>query len=150
MPNWAEGSLKLRGRSENIASALKEMLLSDTVTLEDEYDGILLRFNNIAPYFYINGTRRAFIDQKQIEVWFELEKEFCIVELDNFKQAWSAIPENYQEISSKFDVDIKIFTFEMGMEFTQEIEISKGEIIKNVCYEYDDYQWEVPFSNLGG
>lgn len=148
MPNWAEGSLKLRGRSENIASALKEMLLSDTVTLEDEYDGTLLIFNNTAPYFYINGTRRAFIYQNRIEVWFE--EEFFIVELDNFKQAWSAIPENYQEISSKFDVDIKIFTFECGMEFTQEIEISKGEIIKNVCYEYDDYQWEVPFSNLGG
>lgn len=148
MPNWAKGSLKLRGKSENIASALKEMLLNDTVTLEDKWDGALLIFNNTAPYFYINGTRRAFIDQKQIEVLFE--KEFCIVELDNFKQAWSAIPENYQEISSKFDVDIKIFTFECGMEFTQEIEISKGEIIKNSCYEYDDYRWEVPFSNLGG
>lgn len=148
MPNQAEGSLKLRGKSENIASALKQMLLNNTVTLEDEYDGTLLKFNNTAPYFYINGTRRAFFDHKQIEVW--LEEKFCTVELDNFKQAWSAIPENYQEISSKFDVDIKIFTFERGMEFTQEIEISKGEIIKNICYEYDDYQWEVPFSNLGG
>lgn len=148
MPNWAEGSLKLRGKKENIASALKEMLLSETVTLEDKYDGTLLKFNNTAPYFHINETRRAFISQKQIEVW--LEEEFCTVELDNFKQAWSAIPENYQGISSKFDVDIKIFTFERGMEFTQEIEISKGKIIKNVCYEYDDYQWEVPFSNLGG
>lgn len=148
MPNWAEGSLKLRGRSENIASALKQMLLNDTVTLEDEWDGTLLKFNNTAPYFYINETRRAFIEQEQIEVW--LEDEFCIVELNNFKQAWSAIPENYQEISSKFDVDIKIFTFECGMEFTQEIEISKGEIIKDLCYEYDNYQWEVPFSNLGG
>lgn len=148
MPNWAEGSIKLRGRGENIASALKEMLLNDTVTLEEEWDGDLLVFNNTAPYFYINKTRRAFINQNQIEVW--LEEEFCIVELDNFQQAWSAIPENYQEISSKFDIDIKIFTFECGMEFTQEIEISKGEIIKNVCYEYDNYQWEVPFSNLGG
>ncbi|VSZ18911.1 Uncharacterised protein [Streptococcus pneumoniae] len=148
MPNWAKGSLKLRGRSKNISSALKEMLLSDTVTLEEKYDGTLLEFNNTAPYFYINGTRRAFIDQKQIEVW--LEEEFCTVELDNFEQAWSAIPENYQEISSEFDVDIKIFTFECGIEFTQEIEISKGKIIKNVCNEYDDYQWEVPFSNLGG
>ena len=150
MPNWAEGSLKLRGRSENIEPALKEMLLNDTVTLEYEYDGTLLIFNSTGPYFYINGTRRAFIDKKQIEIWLELEEEFFTVELDNFKQAWSAIPENYQEISRKFDVDIKIFTFECGMEFTQEIEISKGEIIKNVCYEYDDYQWEVPFSNLGG
>ena len=148
MPNWAEGSLKLRGKCENIASALKEMLLNNTVTLEEEWDGVLLVFNNTDPYFYINKTRRAFINQNQIEVW--LEEEFCIVELDNFQQAWSAIPENYQEISSKFDVDIKIFTFERGMEFTQEIEISKGEIIKNVCLEYDDYQWEVPFSNLGG
>ena len=148
LPNWVKGSLKLRGKSENIASALKKMLLNDTVTLEDKWDGTLLIFNNTAPYFHINETRRAFIDQKQIEVWFE--EEFCIVELDNFKQAWSAIPENYQEISSKFDVDIKIFTFEKGMEFTQEIEISKGKIIKNVCNEYDDYQWEVPFSNLGG
>jgi hypothetical protein len=148
MPNWAEGSLKLRGKCENIASALKEMLLNDTVTLEEEWDGDLLVFNNTAPYFYINKTRRAFINQNQIEVW--LEEEFCIVELDNFQQAWSAIPENYQEISSKFDIDIKIFTFERGMEFTQEIEISKGEIIKNVCSNYDDYQWEVPFSNLGG
>lgn len=148
MPNWAEGSLKLRGRSENIASALKQMLLNDTVTLEDEWDGGLLIFNNTAPYFYINGTRQAFIDKKQIEVWFE--EEFCIVELDNFKQAWGAIPENYQEISSKFDVDIKIFTFECGMKFTQEIEISKGKIIKDLCYEYDNYQWEVPFNNLGG
>lgn len=66
MPNWAEGSLKLRGKSENIASALKKMLLNDTVTLEDKWDGTLLIFNNTAPYFHINETRRAFIDQKQI------------------------------------------------------------------------------------
>lgn len=112
MPNWAEGSLKLRGRSENIASALKEMLLSDTVTLKDEYDGTLLIFNSTGNYFYINGTRRAFIDQKQIEVW--LEEKFCIVELDNFKQAWSAIPENYQEISSKFDRSSLALWFDMG------------------------------------
>ncbi|MBZ2136618.1 hypothetical protein K1I87_10525 [Streptococcus gordonii] len=148
MPNWAEGTLKLRGRSENIASALKEMLSNDTVTLEDKWDGALLIFNTTAPYFYINGTRRAFIDKKQIDVWFE--EEFCIVELDNFKQAWSAIPENYQEISIKYDVDIKIFTFEMGMEFTQEIEISKGKIIKDICNKFDNYQWDVPFSELGG
>lgn len=73
MPNWAEGSLKLRGRSENIASALKEMLLNDTATLEDKWDGALLIFNNTVPYFYIDGTRRAFIDKKQIEVWFDEE-----------------------------------------------------------------------------
>lgn len=148
MPNWAKGTLKLRGRRENIASALKDMLLNDNVSFEGGCDEDLLVFNSTAHYFYINNTRRAFIETDQVEVW--LEDDFCIIELDNFKQAWAAIPGNYQDISKKYDVDIKIFTFEMGMEFTQEIEIRKGEIIQNKCNEFDNYQWDVPFSNLGG
>lgn len=148
MPNWAKGTLKLRGRRENIASALKDMLLNDNVSFEGGCDEDLLVFNSTAHYFYINNTRRAFIETDQVEVW--LEDDFCIIELDNFKQAWAAIPKNYQEISKKHDVDIKIFTFEMGMKFTQEIEIRKGKIIQDICNKYDDYQWDVPFSNLGG
>lgn len=134
MPNWAEGTLKLRGRRENVASALKEMLLGNKgATLEEEYDGTLLRFKN----------------EKDIEIW--LDDDFVIIELEDFKQAWAALADNYTEISSKFDVDIKIFTFEMGMEFTQEIEISKGEIIKNIVNEnFTNYSWDVPFSRLGG
>lgn len=149
MPNWAEGTLKLRGKTENIVSALKEMLLENQgATLEEEYDGILLTFKTENDYFYINGTRRAFISAKDIEIWVD---DFMIFELENFKQAWAASADNYTEISSKFDVDIKIFTFEMGMEFTQEIEISKGEIIKNIVNEnFTNYSWDVPFSRLGG
>lgn len=153
MPNWAEGTLKLRGRRENVASALKEMLLGNKgATLEDENDGTLLTFKTENDYFYINGTRRAFISGKDIEIWLdEDDEDFVIIELENFKQAWAALADNYTEISSKFDVDIKIFTFEMGMEFTQEIEISKGEIIKNIVNEnFTDYSWDVPFSRLGG
>lgn len=150
MPNWAGGTLKLRGRRENVASALKEMLLgNEGATLEEEYDGTLLRFKNEYDYFYINGTRRAFISSKDIEIW--LDDDFVIIELEDFKQAWAALADNYTEIPSKFDVDIKIFTFEMGMEFTQEIEISKGEIIKNIVNEnFTNYSWDVPFSRLGG
>lgn len=150
MPNWADGTLKLRGKTENIVSALKEMLLENQgATLEEEYDGTLLTFKTENNYFYINGTRRAFISAKDIEIW--VDDDFMIFELENFKQAWAASADNYTEISSKFDVDIKIFTFEMGMEFTQEIEISKGEIIKNIVNEnFTNYSWDVPFSRLGG
>lgn len=153
MPNWAEGTLKLRGKTENIVSALKEMLLENQgTTLEEEHDGTLLTFKTENDYFYINGTRRAFISGKDIEIWLdEDDEDFVIIELENFKQAWAALADNYTEISSKFDVDIKIFTFEMGMEFTQEIEISKGEIIKNIVNEnFTNYSWGVPFSRLGG
>ena len=151
MPNWAEGTIKLRGRVENIASALKYMFCDNivTVTVKYEWDGEKLIFETTAPYFYINGTRRGFIETDSLE--FRLGQDFLIVELQDFKQAWAAIAENYQEISSKFDVDIKIFTFEMGMKFTQEIEISKGNIIKDICNDkFSNYEWDVPFSNLGG
>jgi len=36
------------------------------------------------------------------------------------------------------------------MQFTQEIEISKGKILKDIVRKYDNYEWEVPFSNFGG
>ena len=151
MPNWAEGTIKLRGRAENIASALKYMFCDNTVTVtvEEEWDGETLIFETTAPYFYINGTRRGFIETDSLE--FRLCQDFLIVELQDFKQAWAAIAENYQEISSKFDVDIKIFTFEKGMKFTQEIEISKGNIIKDIRNDkFSNYEWDVPFNNLGG
>jgi len=151
MPNWAEGTIKLRGRAENIASALKYMFCDNTVTVtvKEEWYGETLIFETTAPYFYINGTRRGFIETDSLV--FVFGQDFLTVELQDFKQAWAAIAKNYQEISSKFDVDIKIFTFEMGMKFTQEIEISKGNIIKNICNDkFSNYGWDVPFSKLGG
>lgn len=54
------------------------------------------------------------------------------------------------KFSKKYNVDIKIFVFEQGLQFTQEIEIVEGEITKNETRKYDDYQWDVPFSKLGG
>ena len=36
------------------------------------------------------------------------------------------------------------------MEFTQEIEIIEGKLTKDEAKEYDDYFWNVPFSQLGG
>ena len=149
MPNWAEGTIKLRGIKENIVSALKYMFYDNTVAVKEEWDGETLIFETTSPYFYINGTRRGFIETDSLE--FLLDKDFLIIELQDFRQAWEASAENYQEISSKFDVDIKIFTFEKGMKFTQEIEISKGNIIKDICNDkFSNCEWDVPFSNLGG
>ena len=149
MTNWAEGTIKLRGLKENIVSALKYMFYDNTVAVKEEWDGETLIFETTAPYFYINGTRRGFIETDSLEFW--LGQDFLIVELQDFRQAGAATLKNYQEISSKFDDDIKIFTFEKGMKFTQEIEISKGNIIQNICNDkFSNYEWDVPFSNLGG
>ena len=125
MANFAQGTIKLRGRAENIKSALKYMF-STVVDITIKEDGEIITFSTTDSHFYINGTRRAFIDNDSFKIY--LDDDFLIIELEDFKQAWAAIADNYTEISSKFDVDIKIFTFEMGMEVTQEIEISKGKI----------------------
>lgn len=150
MSNWAEGTLKLRGRRENIKSALKEMFIGSDITISEEMDdqALILTLTSINSYFYINNTKRAFIDKNKIEVL--LEEDFEIIEIDDFKQAWRVIPKNYQEFSKKYNVDIKIFVFEQGLQFTQEIEIVDGQITKNETRKYDDYQWDVPFSKLGG
>ena len=150
MANWAEGTLKLRGRRENIKSALKEMFIGSDITISEEMDdqALILTLSSIDSYFYINNTKRAFIDKNKIEVL--LEEDFEIIEIDDFKQAWRVIPKNYQEFSKKYNVDIKIFVFEQGLQFTQEIEIVDGQITKNETRKYDDYQWDVPFSKLGG
>lgn len=149
MANFAEGTIKLRGRVENIKSALKYMFEAvGDVIIEEDTDGELIIFTSSDSYFYINGTKRAFIDGESFEI--HLDDDFLIIELNNFTQAWRAIPDDYTEISEKFNVDIKIFTFEQGMQFTQEIEISKGKILKDIVRKYDNYRWEVPFSNFGG
>ena len=149
MANFAEGTIKLRGRAENIKSALKYMFGAvGDITIEEDTDGEIITFTATNSYFYINGTKRAFIDNDSFEI--HLDDDFLIIELDNFEQAWRAIPDDYIKISEKFNVDIKIFTFEQGMQFTQEIEISKGKILKDIVRKYDNYSWEVPFSYLGG
>lgn len=100
MPNFAEGTIKLRGRAENIKSALKYMFeAAGDVTIEEDTDGELIIFTSSNSYFYINGTKRAFIDGESFEI--HLDDDFLIIELNNFTQAWRAIPDNYIEISEK-------------------------------------------------
>ncbi|EGQ1195633.1 hypothetical protein I2K11_002935, partial [Listeria monocytogenes] len=83
MPNWAEGTLKIRGKKENVIRFLKEGIIAapnfkmtedGPVTVpqkvdisEDDYSTTLYSENE----FYVNNTRRAFIDRKEIEVLHE-------------------------------------------------------------------------------
>ncbi len=52
MPNWAEGSLKLRGKKENIAQALKYMFCTDNdVEIEEDFEIGIVRINNHSTLF---------------------------------------------------------------------------------------------------
>ncbi|USK43555.1 hypothetical protein [Cytobacillus oceanisediminis] len=163
MPNWAEGSLKIRGTREDIIKFLKGALQpllppgseiakfmgkeveNPTAEITENESYFEMKNKN---GFHIKGTHRAFIEQN-IDWWFQ-DKHSEILVIDNFKQAWGVDAGQLAELSKVFNVDIKIHAFERGMEFNQEIEIHKGDIIKDDEIQFKDYDWDCVFPNLGG
>ena len=163
MANWVEGVFKVRGTRVNIKKFLvegldplpainqqlarmrgKEIEKPKMEIKEDEWYLTINSPNGL----YIKGTRRAFFES-EIEWWFD-DSHLEVLTIDSFKQAWAVDAPELAEISKRFDVDLKIYTFEKGMQFNQDIEIHKGEIIKDNEIKFNDYDWECLFPNLGG
>ena len=164
MPNWCKGNLKIRGKKENIITFLEEgtSLLEgfweikeikpkiqindcDEIEIEniDEEKGI--------DCLYIKGTRRNFIDPIENEIYiYDTDEEEQIICLKNFKAAWGIDADALKVISKRYGIDIKIYAFEAGMKFNQDIEIVKGEIIKDEEIKFKNYVWECVEPNLGG
>lgn len=166
MPNWVEGQLKVRGTKENIINFLKnglEPLQPASIEIdsmikgveptpiplqieENEYSLGLKNDNG----FYIKNTRRHFIEDKWIEFYFEDEGESEVLVLENFKAAWGIETEQLAQISKEYQIDFKVYGFERGMRFNQDIEIHKGEIVKNNEVKFDNYDWECVMPSYGG
>lgn len=68
----------------------------------------------------------------------------------DFKAAWGIDAETLRVVSEKFNIDFKIYAFECGMEFNQDIEIIKGKIIKDKQIKFNDYTWECINPTIGG
>lgn len=58
------------------------------------------------------------------------------------KFAWTIHVEQLLEISKKYNIDLKIYAFERGMEFNLDIEVSKGKVIKSEVIKFDNYMWD--------
>lgn len=154
MPNWIEGTLKLRGLQEKIERFFREGLepsgwafFSDKEpkTIDDfvKYNADLNEFI-FTNEPHIKGTRRAFI--QDCNTYTDEGYIVCVP----IKQAWGFDAEEFSKISKQFDIDIRLYGFEMGMEFCQEIEIIKGEITIDNEISYDDWMWECPMPLMGG
>ena len=159
MPNWIKGTMKLRGKREDIRRFFKEGLEAsnwpkpedrENQVIDDSGDGWLdFSFRNEP---HIVGTRRAFITDNN--AYMENEEGVVCVDV---KQAWAFYAgrdskdlDNWKAISDKYNIDIRLFGIEMGMQFTQEIIILRGRSpIENVR-QYEDWDWECPFPNMGG
>lgn len=154
MPNWICGDLKVRGTKENIKKFLIEGLISTgskirPEIIRDDTWKFSIRANTDS--FYIKDTRRSFIEKEEIHTyindWEDDEERVIVLE---YKSAWGIDVVGLVNLSKEFNIDFKILGFELGMEFNQDVEIIKGEVIKNEEITFDDYEWECIRPHIGG
>lgn len=151
MPNWCVGTLRVRGKSENLKNfVLKGLKPVDFLGNEcskielDEFgyatsDGMC----------WIEGTRRGFVND--LDVSFEDYEDDSIhtIALD-VKFAWGISADDLLKICKNYNVDMKIHGFEKGMQFNQIVEIIDGKILKDEELHFEDYRWECICPNMGG
>ena len=154
MPNWSEGVLKVRGKYENVIKFFKENLhtvdffgmdVESALTIEYYDDSVGMSLKKTA---HIKGTHRNFTESDYISICRREDNTACVA--IHIKGAWAIDSKPYVEMSNNYDVDIKIESFERGMEFSQYILIEKGQLIEDKQIEYDDYEWECVNPLIGG
>lgn len=174
MPNWCEGSLKLRGKPMDILRFIKEGINvyeydyrsfsepTSTVLDKDKWMEFDEDENSAIVYFnkddiYIEGTKRAFINlaygglaKRECYVDMKKETEVCVLHIS---QAWGFEATEWIEIAKKYNLDIRLTGIEQGMGFMQDLIITKdGEVtdLSPNYKDYDDFEWSCPIPFLGG
>ena len=164
MPNWCEGYLKIRGKKKDLINFIEneivlikqESIVSEPqlVDIKMQDDGIDCSFKynkSFKEFLYLKGTRRFFIESKEIAFDYGYdEDEVCYLTLD-IKQAWGIIIQSLLiEHSKKYSLDFNIFASECGMEFEQHITVVDGKLLKNEERTYIDFRFEAINPDLGG
>lgn len=153
MPNWCEGTLKVRGKIKDLKKFVLEGLKpvdilgndKEPLKFTDYDDWCELDIKNTC---YIENTRRGFVYSGYI--YFEGDDDEIKIICLECKFAWGISAEELQETCQKYGVDMNIYAFECGMEFNQHIEIVTGKIVKDLEIQFDNYKWECPCPNIGG
>lgn len=66
------------------------------------------------------------------------------------KFAWAADAEELSALCKKYSVDMKLYAFEKGMGFNQDILIVGKEILRDNRIAFEDYNWECICPTVGG
>lgn len=176
MPNWSSGNIRIRGTQGNILNFVRNGIsycyygetaegkrenIQTPVDVEfNDYKDwgevvIYPTVENRNGWYYIDDTKRAFIENVNTEIssiFFGKyrDNENWIIIFDEFKQAWGIRPEDFEELSKKYNVDFRIFCWEQGMQFSEELEVVRGQPTKYFSKQYNDWDWDCPMPFLGG
>lgn len=116
MPNWCRGTLKVRGTKENLMKFILEGLhpvsfLGDIKEpLKPDYYGNITCESDCR----IKGIYRGFIIN--LDVYMGEIEDVDIICFETIF-AWGIEAEQLLDVCKKYNVDMKIYAFERGMEF---------------------------------
>ena len=151
MPNWIEGTLKIRGKESDVIAFIENGLKPCAGRYENDPDHFVHKIANddyfIAVDTYVDNSRRMFVaDYCEIFLWGDTNRIYYLP----IKQAWGFDLDDFIYISKTYNLDLRITGFEGGIGFDQEIEVINGEVTLDKSNHYDDYWWESPCPTLGG
>lgn len=155
MPNWCQGTLKVRGEYDKLKAFL-ENALNECAYVGEPPEGPLLEVEEMSEYVYVTlrrmahlkDTSRGFVEE-DTDILLEKKAGKQIIFLDA-QFAWDIKTEELQWLSQEFGVDLKITAFEQGAQFERDIEIVQGFISLDSVKEYQDYEWMCPCPTMGG
>ena len=168
MPNWCEGTLKIRSSNrENILNFIKECFMdccyssdgNDVISKPAIETGLLkidLDYDDgievsLKPekyhWIHLKDCGRSFIKVDPEDEYYEWIDYIAVFP---FKTAWSITEEDWQEVSKKYNIDIRLYGIECGCQFVKEVEIINGKVTLYRIIQYTDWYWECPFPKMGG
>lgn len=178
MPNWAEGNIRIRGKRENLIRFLKNVMMSlyekksdevqkaptepyvveRPITLTETQGGwslILTRDEDTNPNLYFRGSRRQFIFDVGLQTEIYLsegpnQNVDQIIILDNFNGAWDVDHEIFKKYAEDFKIDIRIFVWERGMEWSSIYTWHKNGQFEQESKTYENWLWDCPMPFNGG
>lgn len=155
MANMIAGTLKLRGTRENIEKfmsnglgvtaiyegnkSLSDFLINDSDEYALEY---FVRDDSI----WIKGVA-AYISEGQYYTYTHSESSILCL---NIEEKWSFHSDKWLEIANKYNLDIRLYGIERGMEFCQEVIIVGGKVEQDRQWKFNNWNWECPFPYMGG
>lgn len=148
MPNWIEGTMKVRGTKENLMQFLNNAIAG--VVAHEFGDDVEYSLPEDA---YVADSRRAFV-KEACHCYIDGNKKIQTITIP-IQQAWSFTPndnaaERWITLAKKYSVDIRLQGFECGIEFYQDYAIESGEVTIDKVIEYDDWELDCPMPRLGG
>lgn len=154
MPNWCEGTLRIRGTIENLRKFIENGLEPIDSMGEPEKPLVVCAdetslFAERSGLYHIKGSRRHFVEDDYFAANVKNPGETAVMAV-NMKAAWKIDVQSLRDLCEEFLIDMRIQGFEQGMEFSQIIEIVNGQVVKNEEIKYENWTWDCPCPKMGG